>query len=623
MIKKYFPLITITIAPCFVEADEIEKIVVTGTYTAMQSNESTATVTVLERDDISKLGKTNVIDVLRSVSGLTVRQFGGAGGINELSIRGGESNFTLVMIDGVKVNDSTNTRGGGYNFNSLNVNSIERIEIIRGTQSAVYGGDALSGVVNIITRIPEKNSVNQQVFLDVGQYGYYSAGYDLAINKNDVTAKVNISTTDRGDEITGSTYENKQVLAGLGWQATTNTNLSWKFRYLDDERYSYPEQSGGDIYSQSDLLEFNSSEEYSQNFSWQQNVHDFWQSRVDINLYKKSAKMDSPGILPYDAVPPNNADTEFKNTEYKWINTLAQHKNYWFNVGAILQEEEGDSVGSLAGFMDTSFYLKRKNKAAFIESHYENQDVFSAQMTIRYDDPDALDSEISTNVGLELPINSAFSLAYNWGEGFKLPSFFALAHPLVGNPALKPERSKTQEIRLTYKSEQFGYGNITWFDSAFSDLVDFDPELFTNVNRAKVDIDGFEADWTLNSSENSQIKIYTTQLNIDTHDKDVVLSGRPETQYGANFNWAFSSDKSVNIDFIHVSEQFDTSLYSGSSVREALDSYNLIGANLAWQITEKIDLLVAVNNLLDEEYFEAVGFSSPGRNFHLKTTMSF
>lgn len=603
--------------------EDIEQVVVTGSYSASKENTVANSITVLNSKRISQLGKNNLVDVLRSVSGLTVRQLGGAGGVNELYIRGGESNFTLVMIDGVKVNDSTNTRGGGFNFNSLNLESIERVEILRGTQSAVYGGDALAGVINIISKKPDTHRNQQRAFFELGQASAFSAGYGVSAASDTISAKLDISTTDRGELVDGSLYENNQVFTGLSWQPNEDSLFEWKLRFLDDERYSYPEQSGGDIYAQSDVLELNSSQELSQNFSWQQRFHRHWQSRVDINLFNRDSVMDSPGIPPYNAVPPHNADTKYKNNEIKWVNTLGVEQLFWLNTGFVLQREDGTSTGSIANTVDTPFSLNRENQAAFIEVNYAKEGVFSTRLSARYDNPEELSSETSINFGLQVPISSNLDASFNWGDGFKLPSFFALGHPLVGNPELKPERARNSELRLSYQHENLGRLSVTWFDNHLSDLVDFDSELLTNVNRAVVDITGLEADWEFNSSKNTSFRLFATFMNINTHEEEVVLSGRPEQQAGINFNWQLSEAKSANFDFRHVGEQFDTSLYSGTSVREVLPSYNIVDVNFNLELTENINLLIAVNNLLNETYFEAIGFSSPGRNAFIKTGINF
>lgn len=619
----FFLMAVAMCCPAVSNSQELESVVVTGTYSHSSGDALVSSVTIIDRNQIESMGKTNLADVLRTITGINLRQAGGAGGVSGLYIRGAEPNFTLVMIDGMKVNDTTNSRGGGFNFNSFDVESIERVEVLRGTQSATYGGDALAGVINIITKTPQQGPAEQRAFLELGEDGAFNAGYGIGFSNGTVAAKANISTVDRGELTVGSEYENTQVVTSLAWQAAEGTRASWQFRWLDDEGYSFPEQSGGDKYALSDDLEFNSSEESSHRISWQQALMGGWQSELAFTLFSRDSVMGSPGVIPFDFVPPNNADTNYENTEFQWVNSVDITQEFSVNLGLVLQSEEGESMGTLAGVLDTSFTLDRDNKAAFIELAYEYENAFSTHLNVRRDDPDNLDAETSFNVGLTVPFAKNFKLSANVGEGFKLPSFFALGHPLVGNAELKPERAKTTEIGLSYRHDVFGLAAITWFENEFTDLVDFDAELFTNVNRAMVDTDGFEVSWSFNSSENTSIRLHATFTDVDTHNENVILSARPEQLYGAVFSLQVKDNLSTNIDFRHVSEQYDTSLYSGQSLRETLDAYDVVNANVIWHALDNVSLRLSLDNLLDETYFESIGFSSPGRNVRLKVAVDF
>src|SRR6185503_8389848 len=128
------------------------EVVVTGSRVARPPDELVANVTVVSHDAFDKLKPRQLSDVLRRVAGLHLDQVGGRGGTGSLYLRGADPNYTLVLVDGVRVNDPTNARGGSFDFSSLDVADVERIEIARGPYSAVYGGDALAGVINIVTR---------------------------------------------------------------------------------------------------------------------------------------------------------------------------------------------------------------------------------------------------------------------------------------------------------------------------------------------------------------------------------------------------------------------------------------------------------------------------------------
>ena len=128
------------------------EIIVTGSRVATTADDIAANITVLEREDFDVEKPAKLSDILRRVAGVHVDQVGGRGGTGSLYMRGADPNYTLVLVDGVRVNDPTNARGGSFDFSSLDIADVERVEIARGPYSAVYGGDALAGVINIVTR---------------------------------------------------------------------------------------------------------------------------------------------------------------------------------------------------------------------------------------------------------------------------------------------------------------------------------------------------------------------------------------------------------------------------------------------------------------------------------------
>ncbi|MBC8027919.1 MAG: TonB-dependent receptor, partial [Steroidobacteraceae bacterium] len=147
-----------------------KEIVVTGSRVATAPSDLAANVTVLTREDFDVEKPTKLADVLRRAAGVHIDQVGGRGGTGSLYLRGADPNYTLVLVDGVRVNDPTNARGGSFDFSLLDVIDVERVEIARGPYSAVYGGDALAGVINIVTRPPRLAETRFNVDARAGAY---------------------------------------------------------------------------------------------------------------------------------------------------------------------------------------------------------------------------------------------------------------------------------------------------------------------------------------------------------------------------------------------------------------------------------------------------------------------
>ena len=194
--------------------DQLPELTVTASRLPDSGNFPSSRIT---RTEIDTLGPRSTVDLLRWLPGVHIEQSGGTGGIPFLSIRGGETNFTLVLIDGVPVNDPTNSRGGGFDFNQIDVNIIEEIEVYRGGVSAIYGGDAISGVIHIRTlRSAPKTSMNLRGGLDAEGNSDASATFNLG--NEDTSGLISISTRDYESPDSDNDLRQTQLLAKVQCQ---------------------------------------------------------------------------------------------------------------------------------------------------------------------------------------------------------------------------------------------------------------------------------------------------------------------------------------------------------------------------------------------------------------------
>lgn len=268
---------------------------------------------------------------------------------------------------------------------------VDRIEVVRGAQSSIYGSDALAGVINIITRRPQAGH-NQEVRGEWGQ--------------DDYSDSANLR---------------------LGWQPSGTQELSVRYRYLDSSRSSYPEQGGGPKYAVSDALDHS---DYTQDIlamDWDAQLSSLWRSTVTVSRFEQQERYRSPGISPYIEVPPNAADTDFTREQLRWVNTLRFAPGYEANVGAEYRHEDGRSSGYLEYFgtqLPTGFELDRTTRGAFADLPATPLADLLLHSSLRYDQPEAFDSKTSMQAGAQYTVGSGVTLAANWGEAYKLPSFF-------------------------------------------------------------------------------------------------------------------------------------------------------------------------------------------------------
>ncbi len=601
-------------APLYAQQNSVEQVIVTGTYNPLAIEQVSSSVSVVDRAMLEQLNKTNLGDVLQSVPGVLVERQGGPGGLSAASIRGGESNYTLVMVDGVAMNDPGNSRGGAFDLGSINVDSIERIEIVRGPQSAIYGADALAGVINIITLRPQQGH-QQTVFASIGDEGFQQAGFS-ALGAGDTTDyALQARVRDTGEPVERSRAEDSDINLRLGWQPSEAHSFSASARYFDGDRSNYPEQSGGPEFATSPDLDYTEFTDKSAALGWQFQILDQWKSHLQATQYQREESFDSPGIAPYMAIPPNGADTDFERQQISWINTLGQQGKFWANIGLEQRKEEGESKGYLdVGYlMPTDFALERTTDSGFVDINAQMNEKLLMQASVRNDDTDDFSNETSTRFGLRYRLSDAFTLRANNGDGYKLPSFFALGHPLVGNEDLVPETVEGWDAGIAWQVSNQLNTSIDYFDNDFRNPIDFDSELFTNVNREQIKTSGVEWQAQWNSVDNRLgLNANATYTDIDVKDDVSVLTGRPQWRGGIAVRWQVNDKLGTSLDYQQVGEQFGTSQHTGEATLHELDSYQRVDANLFWTVSDSLKMTMSVENLFDNSATTAVGFPAPG-----------
>lgn len=600
--------------PLIAQQNAVEQIIVTGAYNPLAIEQVSSSVSVVDRDMLTQLNKTNLADVLQSVPGVLIERQGGPGGLAVASIRGGESNYTVVMVDGVALNDPGNSRGGAFDLGGINVDSIERIEIVRGPQSAIYGADALAGVINIITQRPQQGH-QQSLSASIGDEGFQQAGFSALGASDKTNYAVQARVRDSGEPVAGSRAEDSEINLRLGWRPTDAHSITASARYFDGERSSYPEQSGGPEFATSPELDYTDYTDKNAALGWQFQVAEQWKSHLQATHYERSESFDSPGIAPYNAIPPNGANTEFEREQISWINTLGQQGKLWANIGVENRKEEGSSRGYLDfGFlMPTDFALDRTTHSSFVDLNAQLNEKLLLQGSVRNDDTNGVGSEKSSRVGLRYQLSESIALRTNYGNGYKLPSFFALGHPLVGNANLKPEKVDSWDAGIAWQVSNQLNTSIDYFSNDFRDPIDFDSELFTNVNREQIKTSGVEWQAQWNSVDNRVgLRGNATYTDIDVKDSVSVLTGRPQWRAGVAAHWQLGENLRTSLDYQQVGEQFATSQHTGEASLHELDDYQRFDANLFWSVSDSLDMTLSVENLFDSAASTAVGFPAPG-----------
>ncbi|MBT4522178.1 MAG: TonB-dependent receptor [Halieaceae bacterium] len=594
-----------------IDGQPLETVTVVGTHLAGNDLQQSDQLSIIDREQIDALNKDSLEQLFNALAGVSINRQGGAGGVTSLYIRGGESNFAVVMIDGVQVNDPTNTRGGSFNFATVDVNAIERIELIRGPQSAIYGADALSGVINLITR--SGASSTGSVRGELGSDGFYRGSARASLrfdNKGELTVAAGYS--DSGDIVAGSDHQISYLHGRFNYWVTDTLQVLSALHYSENERAAFPEDSGGPDYAVWRALDEAESEDLSLRVAVQHDLRDKWQMEWALDYYQSDAQQGSPGIYPGWSVPPNGALTEFDRTSVQWINRL-NIGGARLSFGLDGEREDGRSKGYLDfGFpIPTDYSLSRDNRGAFAEVQLDLSEALSLAGAARYDSPEHFSSETTAKFGI-IYRAGATTLTANWGEGFKTPSFLALGHPLVGNDQLVPERAESWDIGIEQRLTPGVSLNLVYFDSRFKDLIDFDDQSFRNVNRDEVSSTGVELTLQVDSDLWGRIVAHTTYNEIDIRNSDENLRGRPQWKAGAQWLYRYSDTIDLAVEYLWVDEVTESSHHSGQALDYQLDAYNTVDISVNWQMSPRLRWELALSNVLDENYDQAVGFPAAG-----------
>jgi len=617
-ISRYFGAALLTVLPAqSVLCQSLpEDILVTGSRIA-GSLQSGASVTVVTREELERQQPTSVIDVLRHVPGLHIDQKGGRGGVSSVYMRGADPNYTLVLIDGIPVNDPTDSRGGAYDFSSLDPADIERIEVARGPLSAIYGGNAVAGVINVITRRTPRQGLGAEAH--VGEEGMHRVSVRADATSGAMSWSGTVSEADDGEQLTGDRFRTRQFSGSASYVPNRDTSVHLTARHGRSDRRAFPDDSGGPIFS---TIQDTETAEFAETLIGATAAHTI-NERVEYSAnasyFRRTGDQDSPGVAPGArdpfGIPASTREVTFERLGTAVAATFSLVDNITLVTGADMYRESGDVTGSLdfGGFaMPTQFTLERTQWAGFSEAAWRVQPNWSLRAGLRIDDSPGQNTTTSPrlNVSYDVPSLRA-QVSATWSEGFKLPSMYALSDPIVGNPALKPERSDSYELAISsLPSEPRLQWELTYFEATYRDAIDFDagppPQL---VNRTRIDTRGIEASARGALNEKLFVAASVLHTSNDVAGSDSKLRNRPEWRGSLSMEWIPVPEWTFAAALVSSGSFADSSIPTGD-VR--LGSYSRLDLSASRQLGAHARLLFRIANVTDEDYQEYVGFPAAG-----------
>ena len=608
----------------------LETVIVSASRITSEATNTTANHTIISRETIEKANPASVVDVLRQVPGLHIDQQGGRGGLSSIYLRGSDPNFTLVLIDGIRMNDPTNARGGSFDFSTLSINNIERIEIVRGPISSVHGSDAIAGVINIVT---QSGTAEPEVTVggEIGTEEFHRGNIHIRGPVSETAEfAVGASYVDNGDAIPGDQYQSGEFYGKVALSISDATEINTVIRFNNSHNENFPDDSGGPDLAVIRETDSRDAQEFTVGTTIDHDFSSTFEMSFDVNWLFREDETASPGVAPGVrdpfGIPANSSDSTFNRIQLSALSRFSGVERLKFGLGVDAQFEKGESDSIVEFFgvpVPGRFDLERDIYSPFFELQYELADGLMFQGGIRIDIPEDFDTEYSPRLGALYNFNAGRTiLKANWGRGFKLPSFYALGNPVVGNSNLIPETSEGFDFGVTqsFWDERLTVG-VTPFYSRFYDLIDFDegppPQL---VNRSEVTAKGIEASVDLRPHPKWNCSGHLTYTETNIEDTTEELRNRPEWRGGVNLNWNLHEDVSLTTAVLYVGEILDSSIPTGDLT---LDDYLRVDVAGTWQASPNLEFGMAIDNLFDTDYEENVGFPAPGVQARLSARVRF
>ncbi len=609
-LNKYILFIFILVHGTLSLATRVETIVVKGEAIEDKINQVANAVTIVINDSIRENYQT-VAEVLKVIPGLEVLTQGGGGKVSTLFLRGTNSEHTLVLIDGIEVNDPISpTRS--FDFARLTLIDVERIEVIKGPQSVVFGSDALGGVINIITKTGAGPLV-KSLGIEFGSFGLmkaevganaggnnYNYNFVAAIQKQDGYSSAN--ERDGNKEKDG--YKQSEVSGKLQAELFANLSLEMVAKYVNATNEL--DRGGGP-----GMDDPNSEEHIEQFFSKLQlstELLSFMETTFTFN-FSNNQRAHTNRV---DNLSPEVKDDYFKGRQIKFSlkNNIYQSNNSMFSLGIESEKEFGK----------TNKLTEKNARATGVYGLYKfDNKIFQLNQGLRYDfHSNSNIKAVSFNLSPIMNIDSLGSkLKVSLGSGFKVPSLSQLYDSTFGNLDLEEEKVLSWDVGW----EQYLFADnikfdVVYFENKFKNLITFDPASYKSINLSKSKIKGVEllSEWGV--FDNIVMSVgYTRLLEFKNQQNNESLVRRSKNSFSAQLESKLSDNIIALIThrYLGSREDFDATNFS----RIKLPSYTSTDINLNYQSKNKSKIYMNLNNIFNIRYEDIDGFASPKFNFNI------
>lgn len=585
--------------------EELDRVIVTGTRTAITVDQSLAAVEVVERADIERTQARSVPELLRGRAGINLVNQGGAGKLSTVFVRGTESDHTLFLVDGVRVGSSTS---GLTAIQDIPLELVERIEIVRGPRSSLYGSDAIGGVIQIFTRHPQ-SGVRPRFKLGAGSDNLreVAAGVDFGFERAWFVADYSYQATDGFQSCQGAGFP---IFAGCFMDNPDPDPDGYESNAISLRAGVKPVEG---LTLDANVLrnEGNNNFDADPTFGLPDN------SRTLQQVVGGKAKYEL-GRTTWTLAAGRNRDTSYDTRDGAFVDQFASKRD-----SATLQGDIRVSEGHLVtvGFdwqrdaadvedLFDAWTAERDNHAVFAQylGQFGRNDV---QLNARRDDNEQFGGHNTGGIAWGIALPHDFRFTASVGTAFKAPTFNELYFPFFGNPDLFPEESETWEIGIAQRKAAWHW-QLNAYDTRVEHLIVYDISLFTANNLDEARLRGAELtagatldDWTITGAAS-----YIDARNrSDDSNFDNQLPRRARTTGRIDVDRPFG-DFSIGATLTGESRRFD-------DVANTLEvaGFSTFDLRAEWRMAPSWTLQARAGNVFDRDYQTAAYYAQQGRNF--------
>ncbi|AMN45825.1 hypothetical protein ACG33_01620 [Steroidobacter denitrificans] len=628
----------VSVAATAPEPRTLDRVVVTANRIEQLQSGIGDSVTVIEPDEIRSSQRTMVADLLAATPGVVVSRNGGFGAVTSVRIRGAETDQTVVLIDGVKLNDPSSV-GGGYNFGHLLANDDARIEILRGPQSTLWGSQAIGGVVNIVTSVPE-GPLSGSLSAEGGARGTAAlnaraeAGgerFAWRIGGNYLTTD-GISSFDKrfgGSEKDGyrNVGFNVRGLLKLSAAASAELRSTWSKGRAEFDGFPPP------AYGLADTGEYGYHEELVAYAGLNLTALDGRLSNRFGFAYTDTDREDFDPSNPY----PKTFDATGRNERWEYQGTLLLNERWDAVFGLESETSQLETISAPSDFDPNPVPMKNDVRldSAYAQLSTTALKTLTLTAGLRYDDHETFGDSTTGRAALAWSMTPTTLVRASYGEGFKAPTLYQLFSD-YGNEALAAEKAEGWDAGIEQRLlDGTLVVSATYFSRDTNNMIDFvscygnaDPRCVTRPfgfydNLQKTTADGVELGLAAQLGERLRFTANYTSLDAQNATRSDAnfgraLARRPKQTANASLSYAWPIGLTTTVAVQHAGRSFDD---PANTI--VLDDYTLVDLRATYAVTRTLEIFGRLENAFDEKYQTAAGYGSIGRGLFAGIRQAF